>query len=118
LGWGSYPLLIFLLHEGGGSCPSYLQRFGIIATVGRFTLQPGWKWSQHVKPVVKTQLCESTHFAYHISGRLRVRMSDGTEQEIGPGEVSLVPPGHDAWVVGNEPVVLIDWSGAATYAKR
>ncbi|MBI2936250.1 MAG: cupin domain-containing protein [Chloroflexi bacterium] len=87
-------------------------------TVGRFTLQPGWKWSQHVKPVVKTQLCESTHFGYHISGKLRIRMADGTEQEVGPGEVSFVPSGHDAWVVGNQPVVLIDWSGAATYAKR
>lgn len=88
-------------------------------TVGRMTLQPGWKWSQHVKPVVKTQLCESIHFGYNVSGRLRIRMSDGTEHEIGPGEVSFTPPGHDAWVVGNEPVVLIDWGGAAaTYAKR
>lgn len=87
-------------------------------TVGRFTMQPGWKWSQHVKPIAKTQLCESNHFAYHVSGRIRIRMADGTEHEVGPGEVSFVPAGHDAWVVGNEPVVLIDWSGATTYAKR
>lgn len=87
-------------------------------TVGRNTLQPGWKWSQHVKPIAKTPLCEATHFAYHVSGRLRIRMADGAEQEFGPGQVSFVPSGHDAWVVGNEPAVMIDWGGAATYAKR
>jgi quercetin dioxygenase-like cupin family protein len=85
--------------------------------VGRVTLEPGWKWSQHVRPVAKTQWCEAPHFQYHVSGRLRVKMSDGAEFEIGPGEVSALPPGHDAWVVGNEPVVVIDWSGASNFAK-
>src|ERR1700692_2602936 len=86
-------------------------------TFGRATLQPGWKWSTCVKPIVNTKSCEASHLQYHISGRLRVRMDDGSEDEFGPGEVSLLPPGHDAWVVGDEPVVVIDISGMAEYAK-
>ena len=85
--------------------------------VGRLTLEPGWKWSVHVKPIAKTQWCEAPHFQYHVSGRIRVRMTDGSEFEAGPGEITALPSGHDAWVVGNEPVVLIDWAGASTYAK-
>jgi hypothetical protein len=85
--------------------------------VGRLTLEPGWKWSTHVKPIAGTKLCEAPHFQYQISGRLHVVMADGTEFEIGPGEVAAVPPGHDAWVVGKDPVVGIDWSGATNYAK-
>ncbi len=85
--------------------------------VGKLTLEPGWKWSTHVKPLVGTKLCEAPHFQYQISGRLRIVMADGAEFEVGPGEVAAVPPGHDAWVVGKEPVVLIDWSGASNYAK-
>ena len=61
--------------------------------------------------------CEAPHFQYHASGRIRVRMADGSEFEAGPGEITALPSGHDAWVVGNEPVVLIDWAGASTYAK-
>ena len=86
--------------------------------VGRLTLEPGWRWSKHVKPVAKTEWCEAPHFQYHLSGRLHVKMSDGTEFEAGPGEVTALPVGHDAWVVGNEPVVLVDWAGASDYAKR
>jgi len=86
-------------------------------TVGRLSLQPGWRWSKHVKPIAKTEWCEAPHFQYHLSGRLHVQMADGTEFEAGPGEVVALPSGHDAWVVGNEPVVLIDWSGASNYAK-
>ena len=86
--------------------------------VGRLTLEPGWRWSVHVKPIAKTQWCEAPHFQYHVSGRIGVRMADGSEFEAGPGEVTALPSGHDAWVVGNEPVVLIDWSGASNYAKR
>jgi hypothetical protein len=86
-------------------------------TVGRLTLQPGWRWSKNVKPIAGTEWCEAPHFQYHLSGRLHVLMMDGTEFEAGPGEVSALPPGHDAWVVGNEPVILIDWSGASNYAK-
>ena len=87
-------------------------------TVGRLTLQPGWQWSKHVKPIVKTQWCEAPHFQYQVSGRMHVVMADGTEFDTGPGDVSALPSGHDAWVVGNEPVVLIDWSGASNYARQ
>jgi len=86
-------------------------------TVGRLTLEPGWRWSKHVKPIAGTEWCEAPHFQYHLSGRLHVLMSDGSEFEVGPGEVSILPPGHDGWVVGDEPVVLIDWAGASNYAK-
>jgi quercetin dioxygenase-like cupin family protein len=86
-------------------------------TFGCATLEPGWKWSVHVKPITKTKSCEAPHTQYHLSGRLRVRMDDGTEVEFGPGDVGHIPPGHDAWVVGNEPVVIIDVTGLADYAK-
>jgi len=86
--------------------------------VGRLTLEPGWRWSQHVKPTAGTEWCEAPHFQYHVSGRIHVVMSDGTEFDVGPGEITALPQGHDAWVVGNEPVVLIDWAGASDYAKR
>lgn len=86
-------------------------------TFGRATLQPGWKWSTCVKPIAKTESCQASHLQYHISGRLLVRMDDGSEQEFGPGDVSLLPPGHDAWVVGNEPVVVIDVQGMIHYAE-
>lgn len=87
-------------------------------SVGRFTLEPGWRWSTDVKPLAKTELCQSIHFGYHVSGRLHLRLADGHECEAGPGQVVTVPAGHDAWVVGNDPVVLIDWAGATDYAKR
>lgn len=87
-------------------------------TIGRLTLFPGWRWSEHVKPIAGTKSCEAPHFQYHISGRLGIRMDDGTEFEAGPGDVTALPSGHDAWVVGNEPVVVVDWHGATQYAKR
>lgn len=87
-------------------------------TFGRATFEPGWRWSTCVKPIAKTASCEVPHLQYHVSGRIHVVMDDGTEQEFGPGDISLVPPGHDAWVVGDEPVVAIDISGMAEYAKR
>ena len=86
-------------------------------TFGRGTFEPGWKWSESVKPIVKTKSCEAPHTQYHVSGRLRVRMDDGSEREFGPGDVSHLPSGHDAWVVGNDPVVVIDITGMAQYAK-
>ena len=85
--------------------------------VGRLTLEPGWRWSKHVKPIAGTEWCEAPHFQYHLSGRIHVLMIDGSEFEVGPGEVTALPSGHDAWVVGDEPVVLIDWAGASNYAK-
>jgi uncharacterized RmlC-like cupin family protein len=85
-------------------------------TIGRITLDPGWKWSNDVKPIVNTSSCQLPHTQYVISGRLRVRMDDGTEQESGPGEALYVPPGHDAWVIGNEPFVAVDFTGMKEYA--
>ena len=85
--------------------------------VGRATLQPGWKWSESVKPIAKTHSCEAAHFQYQISGVMKVRMDDGSEFTTHPGDVSLLPPGHDAWVIGNDPVVVVDFQGMADYAK-
>lgn len=85
--------------------------------VGKLTLEPGWKWSEHVKPIAKTEWCEAPHFQYHISGKLHVKMSDGEEFDAVPGDVTALPQRHDAWVVGNEPVVLVDWCGASNYAR-
>ena len=85
--------------------------------VGKLTLEPGWRWSTHVKQVAGTALCEAPHFQYHVSGKIHIKTSDGQEFDASPGEVTALPAGHDAWVVGNDPVVLIDWSGASNYAK-
>jgi len=87
------------------------------ATIGLATFEPGWKWSNSVKPIAKTDSCQAPHFQYHISGILRVHMDDGTEFDCKPGDVSLIPPGHDAWVVGEEPVVVVDFQGMVDYAK-
>ncbi len=86
-------------------------------TFGRAVLQPGWKWSTCVKPIAKTESCQAPHVQYHVSGRLKIVMDDGSQTELGPGDVSVIPPGHDAWVVGNEPAVVIDISGMKDYAK-
>jgi len=88
------------------------------AQVGRITIQPGWRWTTDVKPVVGTDLCQAPHQQYHLAGRVHVLMADGTELEVGPGEVTSLPPGHDAWVVGEEPAVAIDWQGASVWAAR
>jgi uncharacterized cupin superfamily protein len=88
------------------------------ASIGKFNLEPGWKWSTSVKPIVKTNSCQQVHTVYVISGRMRVRMDDGAELEFGPGDTGYVPAGHDAWVVGNEPMVGIDFTGAKTYTQR
>ena len=87
------------------------------ATVGRAVFQPGWKWSDSVRPLAKTKSCEAPHFQYHVSGTLRVKMDDGTEVDLKAGDVSLLPNGHDAWVVGNEPAVVVDFQGMIDYAK-
>jgi len=87
-------------------------------TFGRATLEPGWKWSESVKPIVKTASCLAPHTQYVIGGRLRVRMDDGFETEFGPGDVAVIPPGHDAWVVGKTPFEAIDITGLKDYAKQ
>lgn len=85
--------------------------------VGCLVFQPGWRWSVDLQSVAKTKSCEAPHFQYHVSGKLAIRMDDGTEFVAGPGDVTSLPSGHDAWVVGNEPAVVIDWFGASRYAK-
>jgi len=86
--------------------------------IGRAVLEPGWRWSTSVKPLAKTKSCEASHFQYHLSGTLKVLMDDGTELECKAGDVALLPIGHDAWVVGKEPVVIVDFQGMVDYAKK
>ena len=88
------------------------------ASIGRATFEPGWRWSTCVAPIAKTDSCQAAHFGYQLSGTLITRMDDGTETESRSGDVLVIPPGHDAWVEGNEPVVVIDWQGMKTYAKK
>jgi hypothetical protein len=88
------------------------------ATIGRAILEPGWRWSTSVQPIAKTKSCEAPHFQYHVAGTLKVVMDDGTELLCKPGDVSLLPSGHDAWVVGNEDVVIVDFQGMVDYAKK
>jgi hypothetical protein len=85
--------------------------------VGRMVLEPGWRWSEHIRPIAGTDLCEATHMGYQISGRLRIQLADGTTFDAAPGQLGIVPPGHDAWVVGDETAVLLDWAGATDYAR-
>ena len=85
--------------------------------VGRMTYDPGWKWSVDVKPIAGTDSCQFHHFGVTLSGQLRAQMRDGTELEIGPGDVFEIPPGHDAWVEGNQPFVGIEVMSADVYAK-
>ena len=87
-------------------------------TVGKAVFEPGWRWSNNVKPIAGTDTCQVSHLGYVLSGRMAVRMDDGSEGEIGPGDVVAIPPGHDAWVVGNEPCVLVDFGEFGEYAKR
>lgn len=87
-------------------------------SVGRATFLPGWKWSEHVRPIAKTDSCQAAHTGSFVSGRMKVVMDDGEEMEYGPGDFAIMKPGHDAWVVGAEPCVVIDWEGYADYAKR
>ena len=89
---------------------------GVMAARTRF--EPGWRWSAHVKPIAGTELCMFLHQGYCVSGSATVRAEDGTEATINPGDVYVIEPGHDAWVVGNEPWVSVDFSQtSADYAK-
>jgi cupin domain len=83
------------------------------ATLGRAVFQPGWRWSVDIKPVAGTELCEVTHTGYVVSGRERVRMADGSEIDLGPGDAFVIGPGHDAWTIGDEPCVTLDFTGTA-----
>ena len=86
-------------------------------TVGRFNLEPGWRWSECIKPVVKTDSCQVSHVGYAVSGRMTVRLQDGTQKTLVAGDSYTVPPGHDAWVEGNERFVGIEVMSAEQYAK-
>ena len=88
------------------------------ATIGRAVFEPGWRWATSVQPLVNTKSCEAPHFQYHVAGTLKVLMDDGTELECKAGDVSLLPTGHDAWVIGDEPVVVVDFQGMIDYAKH
>jgi quercetin dioxygenase-like cupin family protein len=82
------------------------------------TFEPGWRWSEHIKPIAGTDTCEATHLLYCISGRMGISHSDGTEAELGPGDVVAIEPDHDAWVVGDEPCIAVDFGGYARYAQE
>jgi len=86
--------------------------------VGHGVFEPGWQWSQHVKPLAGTESCQVSHLGYCVSGRMKVRMDDGSEGEVGPGNVVAIPPGHDAWVEGDEACVLVDFGEFGDYAKQ
>lgn len=81
------------------------------------TFEPGWRWSDHVRPIAQTDSCQAPHLLYCISGRMRIAADSGEEAEVGPGDVAAIEPGHDAWVVGDEPCVAVDFGGYARYAK-
>lgn len=89
-------------------------------TANRATMQPGFRWTEHVKPVVGTDLCQIRHTGYVVSGRAGIRMADGAEREVAAGDAFDVPAGHDMWVIGDEPYISVDFSlaeGAATPLK-
>lgn len=86
-------------------------------TLGRAILEPGWRWSNDVKPQAGTDSCEGAHAAYLVSGRMHVRMDDGSELDLGPGDAHVVSAGHDAWVVGDEPAITIDVIGVDEFAR-
>ena len=87
------------------------------ASIGRAVFEPGWRWSTSVQPIAKTASCEAPHFQYHVAGVLHVKMDDGTEYDLKPGDISSLPSGHDAWVVGDEAVIVVDFQGMVDYAS-
>jgi quercetin dioxygenase-like cupin family protein len=87
-------------------------------TVGRGVFEPGWRWSEHVKPIAGTESCQSAHLGYVLAGRMKVRMNDGQEAEVSEGDAFVIAPGHDAWTVGQQACELLDFTGMTAYAKR
>ena len=86
--------------------------------IGKGIFEPGWRWSTNVKPIAGTDSCQFNHLVYVVSGRMGVAMDDGSEAEVGPGDVAAIPPGHDAWVIGDEACVTIELGAMGDYAKR
>ena len=78
-------------------------------TLTRLTYMPGWKWSNDIRPIAGTNTCQKHHFGYCLSGHIAGKLDNGSKMEFGPGDVVDIPPGHDAWVIGNEPVVLLEF---------
>jgi Adenylate and Guanylate cyclase catalytic domain len=89
---------------------------GVHFTVAHVVHEPGWRWSEHVRPTVGGEWCQARHVGVLLSGRLGLRLQDGSSYEIGPLEVVDVPPGHDGWVIGDEPAIQIEWAGTHTFA--
>jgi hypothetical protein len=87
-------------------------------TIGKGTFEPGWRWSENIKPIAQTDSCQVSHLGYVLSGRMKVFMDSGSEEEVGPNQVFAIPPGHDAEVVGDEPCVMVDFGEFGEYAKR
>jgi quercetin dioxygenase-like cupin family protein len=87
-------------------------------SIGRMYLEPGWSWEKCIKPIVHTESCQVSHTQYVISGRIRIKTNDGNEEEYNAGDVAHIPPGHNAWVVGNEPYTAIEFGTSAAYAKK
>ena len=85
--------------------------------IGRYTFEPGWRWSECIKPVVGTDTCQVEHVGYAVSGRMHVEHSDGSQGDVKRGEVYRIAPGHDAWVIGDEAAVFVEFQGASNYAK-
>jgi quercetin dioxygenase-like cupin family protein len=96
---------------------------GLVVSVGghtviKGTFEPGWHWKEHLAPIAGTETCQSPHLLYVLSGRMTVRMDDGAESECGPDDVAKIDPGHDAWVTGDVPCVVVDFGIASDYAKH
>jgi hypothetical protein len=85
--------------------------------IGRYTFQPGWRWSDCIKPVAGTETCQVEHIGYLVSGALHIEHEDGTSVDVTAGSVYRIAPGHDAHVIGDEPAVVVEFQGAATYAR-
>jgi mannose-6-phosphate isomerase-like protein (cupin superfamily) len=87
-------------------------------SIGRAEFEPGWKWVDDVKPLAGTETCEAAHAGYCLAGSMVVKMNDGTEIHVKAGDAYRIPPGHTAWVEGNEKCVMLDVGGYANYAKK
>jgi quercetin dioxygenase-like cupin family protein len=85
--------------------------------VARFTFQPGWRWTEHIAPVMGTDTCQATHLGAVVSGRMHILGADGTDVVLTPGDAYTIAPGHDAWTVGDEPCVVVEFQSAATFGK-
>ena len=87
-------------------------------TVGKGTFRPGWRWTQHVKPIAGTDSCQVRHIGYVLEGAMTIRMDDGSESTAKAGDAINIPPGHDAWVEGGDDCVVLDFGGLEGYAQQ